>query len=113
MHKCLKNTTAIKTLIRELTRDRPVDWEAIRLHCRSLVYACFLMEIEPYQLPLSNIYRGNLTESQKKIFLQEFLSLYLNDNGMQFKTISRMLENESRWSFVLNSIDETINIHKK
>jgi hypothetical protein len=113
MDKCLKNAAAIKLLIRELTRDHPVDWEAIRLHCRTFVYACFLMEIEPYQLPLSNNYKGNLTESQKKIFLQEFLSLYLDDNGKQFKTISRMLENESRWSFILNSIDEIINVHKK
>lgn len=113
MDKCFKNSAAIKLLISELMRDRPVDWEAIRLHCKTIVYTCFLMEIEPYQLPLSNYYNGNLTKSQKEIFLQEFLSLYVYNNGNRFKAISRMLEKVSRWSFIINSIDEIINLHRK
>jgi hypothetical protein len=55
----LKNDAAIKPFVKELMFNDSFDWETIRLHCKIVVYTCFLIEIEPHQLPLSEQYRGN------------------------------------------------------
>jgi hypothetical protein len=108
MLNTLKNTTAIKLLIKELTANGRFDRKEISLHCRAVVYACFLTEIEPHQLPVSNQCRGNLSPSQKKEFLDQYYSLYMDKKGCRRHTVSAMLQNEPSWSFLLRLVESVI-----
>lgn len=111
----IKNAAAIRLLIRELVLDRNIDREEVRLHCRTVVYACFLTEIEPHQLPISEHSKGDLSEYQKKQFWEQYLSLYLDNEGNRCGAIASMLRNEPTWLYLLSSadmiIDREIKLH--
>ncbi len=102
------NIAAIETLINGLTTDTSFNWEEVRLHCRTILYSCFILEIEPHQLPLSEHFAGTLSACQKRQFLQEYLSLYLETQGERYRLISKLLENEPAWSYLLKSADTII-----
>ena len=67
-----RNINAVKLLVGELLSDSPFNREDLRIAYRSVVFTCFQMEIEPYQLPLSDHYSGILTDSQRKEFMKQF-----------------------------------------
>jgi len=113
MDKMQKNVAVIRTLVDELSNNNPINAKTLSLQCKTLVCACFLMEIEPHQLPVSSFLKGNLSGCEKIEFLQQYLSLYLDADGNRYKTIAKMLEKESTWSYYLNSIDRIIDNKNK
>jgi hypothetical protein len=104
----LKNATAIKLLIMSIVNCKSEDCESIQLHCRTILLTCFLMEIEPFCLPLSENHCGTLSQYRKGEFYQQYLALYLDCHGDQYKTTLKMLEQSPRWKELLDLADEII-----
>lgn len=111
MLRKLKNRAAIALLIRQLTGIRSFDSDKVRIQCKSLVYACFLMGIEPFQLPITDSFSGDLSASQKRDFLQQYLSLH-TDSTNRFKAASQILTSEPAWLSLVQLVDEILDQQK-
>lgn len=104
-----KNIAAIRLLIRQLTCSCEFDPEEVRLQCKTVVYTCFLMGVEPFQLPIAASFVGDLSASQKRDFLQQYLSLHM-DSTNRFRAASQMLTSEPAWSSLVHLVDEIIGV---
>ena len=102
------NVTAVRVFFRELFSDDSFERKEIKTVCRCVVYTCFLMEIKPYQLPISKRFQGDLTVSQKREFMKQFVFLYMDCEGERFLRITRLLEKEPFWSHLLKKLDVLI-----
>ncbi|NLD91139.1 MAG: hypothetical protein GX639_00580 [Fibrobacter sp.] len=103
-----KNETALKLLVNELGNGDMTDTAHIRLQCRIVIATCFLLEMELHQLPLSNDFRGNLSEYRKKEFLEQYLTLYLDSEGDQYCSVINILEHKPSWLHLLRTTDVLI-----
>jgi hypothetical protein len=109
MRQKYENMAAIELLVRLLTCRRSFDLEEVRLLCKTAVSACFLIGIEPFQLPISDSFPGNLSGSQKQEFLKKFLALYM-DSAERNRAASRIFAGEPAWSSLVHLIDEVIDM---
>lgn len=108
MDNCNENIAAIKMFTSELILGGLCEYNEVRLHCITLVYTCFLMEIEPRRLPLSKHFKGDLSECQKRCFWQQYLSLYMNSDTERYQSMRKIIDNAPAWSYLLNLTDEII-----
>ncbi|MBM9614684.1 hypothetical protein JWJ90_10335 [Desulfobulbus rhabdoformis] len=106
MIKQHKNRAAINELIRQLRKHSSWEIEEVRQQCTRVVYTCFLMGIEPFQLPITKNFAGDLSEEQKGDFLQRYLVLLL-DNADLESTATRLSCRKSVSSLV-QVIDEIL-----
>ncbi len=111
MIKNFKNISAINMLIRQLTGRRPFDPDVVRLQCKTVIYTCFLMGIEPFQLPISDVFTGELSQSQKRDFMHQYLSLHM-DSTSRYSAASQLFNSETAWSFLMLLVDEIVDTHK-
>jgi hypothetical protein len=103
-----KNLIAIRSLVGALIRNGPFDPEATRHQCRTFVYTCFLMEIEPYQLPIAAHIQGNLSESRKMDFWRRYVGLYMDGTEQRHEKISRVLDHVPKWAELLDAANRII-----
>nr|WP_320114750.1 hypothetical protein [uncultured Desulfuromonas sp.] len=110
MHRTLKNHTAITLLVEQLARQlsdrRPLDPADIRFQCKSVIYTCFEMGIEPFQLPIADRYAGNLSDAQKRLFLQRYLAMQLD--GTTRREIVPHVDEQPDWSSLLRLVDDIV-----
>lgn len=111
MHRNLKNRAALSVLVRQLTGRRPFDPDEIRLQCKSVVYTCFLLGIEPFQLPIADGFTGDLSEAQKRDFWKEYLSVHM-DGTKRCGAVSHILTQEPGWLSLVRLVDEIVDMQK-
>ena len=104
-----RNINAVRLLVGELLSDNSINREDLRAACRSVVYSCFLLEIEPHRLPLSNRSSGALTEYQRREFIRQFFSLYMNCGGERFGKITELIDSQPFWTCLLRRLDALVN----
>ncbi|SDE71366.1 hypothetical protein [Desulfuromonas thiophila] len=106
MHRKFKNRAALRLLIRQLTGASPFSGDGLRLQCRTLLSACFLMGIEPFQLPLAETSCGDLSELQRREFLQRYLVLQI-DEAARNRLVLQLLGNPA-WFSLLRMADNIV-----
>lgn len=107
MRRKRENIAAITLLIRQLTRRRQFNPDEVRLQCKTVVYTCFLMGIEPFQLPIADNFTGSLSASQKGDFLHQYLSLHM-DSTSRYRAASQLFKSEPAWSSLVHLVDDII-----
>ncbi|WP_321530105.1 hypothetical protein [uncultured Desulfuromonas sp.] len=106
MHRTLKNHTAITLLVKKLADGRPLDPADIRFQCKSVIYTCFEMGIEPFQLPIADHYAGSLSGAQKRLFWQRYLAMQLD--GTTRREIVPHVDDAPNWSMLLRLVDDIV-----
>ncbi|MBN1140420.1 MAG: hypothetical protein JXB25_01290 [Deltaproteobacteria bacterium] len=103
----LKNMAALRLLIRQLTGNRSCDPDQVRSQCKTVLYACFKMGIEPFQLPIADDSVGDLSEAQKRDFLRHYLFLHM-DRPSQDRAAAQLVNGKPAWSALMQLVDEII-----
>ena len=111
--KTNRNIAAVRQLLEELISEMHFEHSDLKFTCRCAVYTCFLMEIEPYQMPLSRHFNGDLDRCQKREFMKYYFSLYMDYQGERFRKITALLENDSHWAPLLRCFDTLIDANGK
>lgn len=111
LHRRLKNRAAITLLIRQLTDSRSFAPDDIRMQCKSVIYSCFLMGIEPFQLPIAEPFSGDLSEAQRRDFLQQYFTVH-SSSSTRYGVASQILFDTSAWSSLLYLVDKTVDAQK-